>query len=173
MHYYGYEWEEQVSKLVSRITLHLQKEVELRFCSTARVTSKGEEEYLYGLTLPQRFDIEKSVLADMVKDLKCIHVNKRYWHYENAFIVCREPEILEAWYKLHYDGAVATRLHKILGDRAYEMGYGEGFRAMNHYIKSNMSEGEYDELQDEVEQDMLAKGILVKHVVDKEEVCNE
>ena len=173
MHYYGYEWEEQVSKLVSRITLHLQKEVRLSFLSSARVTSKGEEEHLYGFCLPTKFDIDKDVLIDMVKDLECIHINKRYWHYENAFVVCREPEILEAWYKLHYDGAVATRLHKIIGDRAYEMGYGEGFRAMNLYVKDNMSEGEYDEMQNEVEQDMLAKGLLVKNLVDEKEVCNE
>ena len=171
MHYYGYEWEEQVSKLVSRITLHLQKEVELRFCSTARVRSEGEEEYLYGFVLPLGLgDIEKSVLADMVKDLKCIHINKKY-PYENVFVACRKPEILEAWYKLHYDGAVATKLHRIIQDMAYEEGYDQGFKAISDYIRDNMSNEEYDNMQLEVEQDMLAKGHLVKHVVDEKEVC--
>ena len=172
MHYYGYEWEEQVSKLVSRITLHLQKEVELRFCSTARVTSKGEEEYVYGFILPQRFDIEKSVLADMVKDLKCIHVNKRYWHYENAFIACREPWVLQGWYDMHYQGTIATEFLDKLREMAKDAGHGSWRSALNKF-DSTLTEEEYDAIRDEVEQDMLAKGHLVKYLVDEEEVCNE
>lgn len=173
MHYYGYEWEKQVSILASRITLHLQKEVELRFCNIAEVRQPGEDksEYVYGFILPQRFDIEKSVLADMVKDLKCIHVNKRY-SYENAFIVCREPWVLQEWYNMHYQGTIATEFLDKLREMAKDAGYGSSRYALNKFDRT-LSEEEYDSIRDKVEHDMLAEGILVKHLVDEEEVCDE
>ena len=166
MHYYGYEWEKQVSILVSRITLHLQKEVELRFCNTAEVRQPGEEksEYVYGFILPIKFDIDKDVLADMVKDLRCIHVNKRYWRYENAFIVCREPWVLQGWYDMHYQGTIATEFLDKLREMAKDAGYGSSRSALNKFDRT-LTEGEYDCIQDEVEQDMLAKGHLVKYLV--------
>jgi hypothetical protein len=174
MHYYGYEWEKQVSILASRITLHLQKEVELRFCNTAEVRQPGEKdsEYVYGFILPQKFDIDKDVLADMVKDLKCIHVNKRYWHYENAFIACREPWVLQGWYDMHYQGTIATEFLDKLREMAKDAGHGSWRSALNKF-DSTLTEEEYDDIRDEVEQDMLAKGHLVKYLVDEEEVCNE
>ena len=102
MRYYGYQWEEQVSKLTSRITLHLQTELKLNFINSTEFERPGWEqpESIYGFTLSSKFDIDKDVLADMVKDLDCIHINKRYWKYENAFVVCREPWILQGWYDI-------------------------------------------------------------------------
>tara|TARA_R110001632_G_scaffold168948_2_gene287801 strand:+ start:233 stop:793 length:561 start_codon:yes stop_codon:yes gene_type:complete len=186
MHYYGYEWEKQVSILASRITLHLQKEVELRFCSTAEVRQPGEKdsEYIYGFTLPQRFDIEKSVLADMVKDLYCIHINKRYWDYENAFVVCREPWVLQEWYDMHYQGTIATEFLNKLREMAKDAGHGSSRSALNKFDRT-LTEGEYESIRNEVEQDMLAEGFLVRllvvenpvegidYVVTTKEVCNE
>lgn len=166
MHYYGYEWEKQVSILASRITLHLQKEVELRFCSTAEVRQPGEKdsEYIYGFILPQRFDIEKSVLADMVKDLYCIHINKRYWDYENAFIACREPWVLQEWYDMHYQGTIATEFLDKLREMAKDAGHGSSRSALNKFDKT-LTEGEYESIRNEVEQDMLAEGFLVRLLV--------
>lgn len=166
MHYYGYEWEKQVSILASRITLHLQKEVELRFCSTAEVRQPGEKdsEYIYGFTLPQRFDIEKSVLADMVKDLYCIHINKRYWDYENAFVVCREPWVLQEWYDMHYQGTIATEFLDKLREMAKDAGHGSSRSALNKFDRT-LTEGEYESIRNEVEQDMLAEGFLVRLLV--------
>ena len=186
MHYYGYQWEKQVSILASRITLHLQKEVELRFCSTAEVRQPGEKdsEYIYGFTLPQRFDIEKSVLADMVKDLYCIHINKRYWDYENAFVVCREPWVLQEWYDMHYQGTIATEFLDKLREMAKDAGHGSSRSALNKFDRT-LTEGEYESIRNEVEQDMLAEGFLVRllvvenpvegidYVVTTKEVCNE
>ena len=173
MYYYGYEWEKQVSILASRITLHLQREVELSFCNTVEVRQPGKEKsaYVYGFILPQKFDIDKDVLADMVKDLKCIHVNKRYWRYENAFIVCEEPWVLQEWYNIYYQGRIATEFLDKLREMAKDAGYGPWRSALNKF-DSTLTEEEYDGIRDEVEQDMLAKGRLVKHVVDEEEVCN-
>lgn len=166
MHYYGYQWEKQVSILASRITLHLQKEVELRFCNTAEVRQPGEKdsEYIYGFILPQRFDIEKSVLADMVKDLYCIHINKRYWDYENAFIACREPWVLQEWYDMHYQGTIATEFLDKLREMAKDAGHGSSRSALNKFDKT-LTEGEYESIRNEVEQDMLAEGFLVRLLV--------
>ena len=165
MHYYGYEWEEQVSKLVSRITLHLQTEVELRFCNTAEVRQPGEKksEYVYGFVLSMKFDIDKDVLADMVKDLRCIHINKRYWSYENAFIVCREPWVLQGWYDMHYKGTLATEYLDKLREMGKDAGYGACQSGLNMFARS-LTDEECDSIKDEVEQDMLAKGHLVKHL---------
>ena len=166
MHYYGYQWEKQISILASRITLHLQKEVELRFCNIAEVRQPGEKdsEYIYGFILPQRFDIEKSVLADMVKDLYCIHINKRYWDYENAFIACREPWVLQEWYDMHYQGTIATEFLDKLREMAKDTGHGSSRSALNKFDRT-LTEGEYESIRNEVEQDMLAEGFLVRLLV--------
>jgi hypothetical protein len=114
MNYLGYEWENQVSILASRITLYLQKEIKLSFLSSTTVTAKGEydkepEEYtIQGFCL-SRYDIPMDVAEEMVADLKCIHVNKRYT-YETAFAVCAYPSVMQAWYDMMWEGTVATKL---------------------------------------------------------------
>ena len=42
MNYLGYEWENQVSILASRITLYLQKEIKLSFLSSTNVKAIGD-----------------------------------------------------------------------------------------------------------------------------------
>lgn len=119
MSYLGYEWENQVSILASRITLYLQKEIKLSFLSTATVEVKGEydkepEEYtIQGFCL-SRYDVPKDVLEEMVADLKCIHINKRYT-YETAFAVCAYPSVMQAWYDMMWEGTVATKLIRHVG----------------------------------------------------------
>ena len=101
MSYLGYEWENQVSILASRITLYLQKEIKLSFLSSATVKAIGEydkepQEYTVQGFCLSRYDIPMDVAEEMVADLKCIYVNKRYT-YETAFAVCAYPSVMQAW----------------------------------------------------------------------------
>lgn len=114
MSYLGYEWENQVSILASRITLYLQKEIKLSFLSSATVKAIGDydkepQEYtIQGFCL-SGYNVPKDVLEEMVADLKCIHINKRYT-YETAFAVCAYPSVMQAWYDMMWEGTVATKL---------------------------------------------------------------
>ena len=114
MNYLGYEWENQVSILASRITLYLQKEIKLSFLSSATVKTiagydkEPQEWTVQGFCL-SRYDIPRDVAEEMTADLKCIHVNKRYT-YETAFAVCAYPEVMQAWYDMMWEGTVATKL---------------------------------------------------------------
>lgn len=114
MNYLGYEWENQVSILASRITLYLQKEIKLSFLSSATVKTiagydkEPQEWTVQGFCL-SRYNIPMDVAEEMVADLNCIHVNKRY-KYETAFAVCAYPEVMQAWYDMMWEGTVATKL---------------------------------------------------------------
>lgn len=114
MSYLGYEWENQVSILASRITLYLQKEIKLSFLSSATVRTiagydkEPKEWTVQGFCL-SRYNIPMDVAEEMVADLKCIYVNKRYT-YETAFAVCAYPEVMQAWYDMMWEGTVATKL---------------------------------------------------------------
>ena len=114
MNYLGYEWENQVSILASRITLYLQKEIKLSFLSSATVRTiagydkEPQEWTVQGFCL-SRYNIPMDVAEEMVADLKCIYVNKRY-AYETAFAVCAYPEVMQAWYDMMWEGTVATKL---------------------------------------------------------------
>lgn len=123
MAYLGYEWENQVSILASRITLHLQKEIKLSFLSSTTVKAIGDydkeptEYTIQGFCL-SRYNIPMEVAEEMVADLKCIHVNKRY-NYETAFAVCAYPSVMQAWYDMMWEGTVATKLiHHVGGTDA-------------------------------------------------------
>jgi len=113
MEYLGYEWENQVSILASRITLYLQKEIKLSFLSSATVktiagySKKVEEWKVQGFCL-SRYNLPREVAEEMVADLPCIYVNKRY-DYETAFAVCAYPEVMQAWYDMMWEGIVATK----------------------------------------------------------------
>ena len=114
MNYLGYEWENQVSILASRITLYLQKEIKLSFLSSATVKTiagydkEPQEWTVQGFCL-SKYNIPRDVAEEMTADLKCIHVNKRYT-YETAFAVCAYPEVMQAWYDMMWEGTVATKL---------------------------------------------------------------
>lgn len=113
MSYLGYEWENQVSILASRITLYLQKEIKLSFLSSATVRtiagySKEKEEWTVQGFCLSRYNIPIDIAEEMVADLECIYVNKRYT-YETAFAVCAYPEVMQAWYDMMWEGTVATK----------------------------------------------------------------
>ena len=119
MGYLGYEWGNQVSILASRITLYLQKEIKLSFLSSATVRtiagySKEKEEWTVQGFCLSRYDIPIDIAEEMVADLKCIYVNKRYT-YETAFAVCAYPEVMQAWYDMMWEGTVATKLIRHVG----------------------------------------------------------
>lgn len=119
MSYLGYEWENQVSILASRITLYLQKEIKLSFLSSATVRtiagySKEKEEWTVQGFCLSRYNIPIDIAEEMVADLECIYVNKRYT-YETAFAVCAYPEVMQAWYDMMWKGTVATKLIRHVG----------------------------------------------------------
>jgi len=119
MSYLGYEWENQVSILTSRITLYLQKEIKLSFLSSATVDTiaghdKDEKEWTVQGFCLSRYNIPKEVAEEMVADLKCIHINKRY-SYETAFAICAYPEVMQAWYDMMREGNISMKLIRQVG----------------------------------------------------------
>jgi len=121
MKYLGYEWENQVSILASRITLHLQKEIKLSFLSEAQVEAVGKydkepKEYTIKGFCLSRYFVRREVLESMVEDLPCIHINKRYEN-ETVFTVCAYPSVMQAWYDMMWKGSISTKVIKDLGDK--------------------------------------------------------
>ena len=121
MNYLGYEWENQVSILASRITLYLQKEIKLSFLSNTTIKAIGEydtekKEYkIQGFCL-SRYNIPVEVAEDMVTDLKCIHVNRsQSSKHETCFAVCAYPSVMQAWYDMMREGNISMKLIRQVG----------------------------------------------------------
>jgi hypothetical protein len=141
MKYLGYEWENEVSILASRITLYLQKEIKLSFLSSAIVKTiagydtEKKEWTVKGFCL-SRYDLPKEVAEEMVADLKCIYVNKRY-SYETAFAVCAYPEVMQAWYDMMWEGTVASKaIHDAGGMDAFIKLSEEEIKALDEKLKA-------------------------------------
>ncbi len=155
--YLGYQWQDEVSILASRLTLLFGKEIKLSFLSTATVRAKGiydteKEEYtLQGFCLSSgsSHSDKRDQIREMVKDLKCIHLNEDY-KCEIAFAVCAYPSVMQAWYDMMYEGTVADRLiRRVGGTDALTKMYTEG--------KKN----ELDILEEEI------KSTIIRHTVNK------
>ena len=155
--YLGYQWQDEVSILASRLTLLFGKEIKLSFLSTATVRAKGiydkeKEEYtLQGFCLSggSSHSDKRDQIREMVKDLKCIHLNEHYT-YEIAFAVCAYPSVMQAWYDMMYEGTVADRLiRRVGGTDALTKMYNEG------------KENELDILEEEI------KSTIIRHTVNK------
>jgi hypothetical protein len=120
--YLGYQWQDEVSILASRLTLLFGKEIKLSFLSTATVRAKGvydkeKEEYTvqgFCLSTGSSHSDKRDQIREMVKDLKCIHLNEHY-NYEIAFAVCAYPSVMQAWYDMMFEGTVADRLIRRIG----------------------------------------------------------
>ena len=141
MEYLGYEWENEVSILASRITLYLQKEIKLSFLSSAIVKTiagydKEKKEWTVKGFCLSRYDLPKEVAEEMVADLKCIYVNKRY-SYETAFAVCAYPEVMQAWYDMMWEGTVASKaIHDAGGMEAFIKLSEEEIKALDEKLKA-------------------------------------
>jgi hypothetical protein len=119
MDYLGYQWENQVSVLASRITLHLQKEIKLVFLSSTTVNTiagydkEPHEWVIQGFCL-SRYSLPREVAEEMVADLDCIYINK-YYKSELIFTICAYPNVLQAWYDIMWEGVIATKVINELG----------------------------------------------------------
>ena len=121
MSYLGYEWENEVSILSSRITLYLQKEIKLSFLSEATVKALGgydtekKDWTIKGFCL-SRYNIPVEVAEDMVVDLRCIHVNRcQSSQHETCFAVCAYPSVMQAWYDMMREGNISMKLIRQVG----------------------------------------------------------
>jgi hypothetical protein len=132
--YLGYQWQDEVSILASRLTLLFGKEIKLSFLSDTRVKAKGEydkepEEYTvqgFCLSSGSSHSDKRDQIREMLKDLKCIHLNERY-NYEIAFTVCAYPSVMQAWYDMMHEGTVCTQLiNRVGGCDALTRMYTEG-----------------------------------------------
>ena len=120
--YLGYEWEKQVSKLASRLTLLVQEEIELSFLSSTKVKAVGlydkelKEWDIKGFVIPYKYvgKISREKVEEMIADLDCIHLNKTY-SSELALAVCAYPSVMQAYYTMMYEGNVANALIREVG----------------------------------------------------------
>lgn len=119
--YLGYEWEKQVSKLASRITLLVQEEIELSFLSSTKVNAIGaydkemKEWDIKGFVIPYKYvgKISREQVEEMIADLDCIHLNKSYTS-ELALAVCAYPSVMQAYYNMMWEGTVSTNVFREL-----------------------------------------------------------
>lgn len=120
--YLGHKWQDQVSILASRLTLLIGKEIKFSFLSDTIVKAKGEYD-----TTPKDYPIQGFCLSSgsscgylwyqvekMLNDLECIHLNHTVSD-ELAFTVCAYPSVMQAWYDMIYEGAVAGALIRKVG----------------------------------------------------------
>lgn len=120
--YLGYEWEKQVSKLASRLTLLVQEEIELSFLSSTKVQAVGlydkemKEWDIKGFVIPYKYvgKISREKVEEMIADLDCIHLNKTY-SSELALAVCAYPSVMQAYYTMMWKGNVANALIREVG----------------------------------------------------------
>lgn len=155
--YLGYQWQDEVSILASRLTLLFGKEIKLSFLSDTRVKAKGEydtekKEYTvqgFCLSSGSSHSDKRDQIREMIRDLKCIHLNEHYT-YEIAFAVCAYPAVMQAWYDMMHEGTVATQLiRRVGGTDALTKMYNEG------------KENELDILEEEI------RNSLTRHTVNK------
>ena len=120
--YLGYEWENQVSVLASRVTLFLQEEIKLSFLSSTKVKAVGgydkekKEWDIKAFVIPYKYvgKISREQVEEMIADLDCIHLNKSY-DSELALAVCAYPSIMQAYYTMMWEGNVANALMREVG----------------------------------------------------------
>jgi hypothetical protein len=155
--YLGYQWQDQVSILASRLTLMLEKEIKLYFLSDARVRAIGKydkepKEYMiqgFVLSSGSSHSDKRDQVREMLKDLDCIHLNEDRT-YELSFAVCAYPSVMQAYYDMMYEGAIATRLiHKVGGTDAFSRMHVQG------------KQKELQIIEEEI------KSHIVRHTVDK------
>jgi len=120
--YLGYEWERQVSKLASRVTLMVGEEIELSFLSSTQVKAIGaydkepKEWDIKGFVIPYKYvgKISREQVEEMIADLDCIHLNKSY-SSELALAICAYPSVMQAYYTMMWEGNVAMAVMREVG----------------------------------------------------------
>jgi len=120
--YLGYEWENQVSILASRVTLLVQEEIKLSFLSSTKVKAVGgydkepQEWDIKGFVIPYKYvgKISREKVEEMIADLDCIYLNKSY-DSELALAVCAYPSIMQAYYTMMWEGNVANAVMREVG----------------------------------------------------------
>lgn len=120
--YLGYEWENQVSILASRVTLLVQEEIKLSFLSSTTVKAVGAYDKekkdwdIKGFVIPYKYvgKISREQVEEMVADLDCIHLNKSY-SSELALAVCAYPSVMQAYYTMMWEGNVANAVIREVG----------------------------------------------------------
>ena len=109
--YLGYQYQNQLSILMSRITLHLQKECKFYFS----VAIDNTDFTLQGFSLSQ-YVLPVELIEDMIQDLPCIFFNyMNSSEGENFFIICKDETGVEAWYNAMREGHIATRVIRQFG----------------------------------------------------------
>jgi len=139
MSYLGYEYKKELSILVSRLTLKFNKEIKLHFFGETVINNT---KCLEGFTFTEgNCDIEE--YESLIVDLKCIFLNKKDTHTKSeiCFIICSEPEIVQEWYDMMYEGNVAMSIIRKFGERISRetVGYLEYKKEMeskitHHYV---------------------------------------
>ena len=120
--YLGHKWQDQVSILASRLTLLIGKEIKFSFLSEKTIKAKGKydttpKEYpIQGFCLFSGFSYSqlRDQVEEMLNDLECIHLNHTVPD-ELAFTVCAYPSVMQAWYDIMYEGAIASALIRKVG----------------------------------------------------------
>jgi len=114
----GYKYKDEISILVSRITLLLGKEIRLSFFDIVHIDNWEDdvEEILQGFVL-SRYSIPLDKALEFTKDLNTIHVNKyNYNSSESTFTICEKPEILQRWYNIMYEGNISMKMIRKFGE---------------------------------------------------------
>ena len=116
MSYLGYKHKNETSVLASRLTLKLNKEIELYFFDETTFDQNGKEYSLQGFTI-SRYNISKEDAYELTKDLKCIYINERDSNSsETLFIIAPDSETVQVWYDMMREGSISMRILRKFGE---------------------------------------------------------
>ena len=103
--YLGYEYERELSKLTSRVTLYLQKEMSLYFFSPTKI----KDDYVLGFTCG---DVPLEKIREFITDLKCIYIHEMKQHctQEVFLLVAKDKEVVNNLYKKLRQGDISTKI---------------------------------------------------------------
>lgn len=99
--YLGYNYKQELSIMCSRLTLLLQKEIYFTFFSEIEV----DGDYLQGFSINKEITEEQAL--QVIKGLNTIYLNQDN-KSERLFIICKDKEVLNKYYKMRWDGHIAT-----------------------------------------------------------------
>jgi hypothetical protein len=110
MKYLGYNYKNQLATFMSRLTLHLQKEIGFYFFDEIEINNEG----LQGFSLSKiqcNTPEFRTVCKELIKDLECINLNEWDTH-ECLFIVCKDKNVLNSWYEQKWNSEIAMKVCK-------------------------------------------------------------
>jgi len=116
--YLGYNYEQDIATLASKLTLHANKEIKFNFFSTIKSNYKDDirsiEYGLRGFCISRHSvkELPLAIIEEAIKDMECIFINKRHLPHEILLTIAANDKVMNHWYKMMWEGDVANKICK-------------------------------------------------------------